>query len=151
MALEQDVALLSRVPPFQRLNKDALRLLAFSAEPQDLQTGDIVFRAGDVSDGGFVVVKGGIALINGKGKAVGAAIGPERLIGELALITETFRPVTAVAEMPSMVLHITRASFRRTLQEYPDAAQALVRDMKDRIAALSHELATAKSSFGVSD
>ena len=53
------------------------------------------------------------------------------LIGEFALLTETKRPVTAVAREPSSVVRIPRQLFLKTLEGYPDAA---VR-MRDALAA----------------
>ena len=147
MALEQDMALLARVPVFSQLNNDGLRLLAFSAESRMLDAGDILFRAGEPSDGGYVVSKGGIALMGSDGKPIGGLVLPDHLIGEMALITETFRPVTALAQVPSVVLKVSRASFRRTLEEYPVIAQTLMRAMKERITVLSQELARVKDSF----
>ena len=49
------------------------------------------------------------------------------LIGELALLTETKRPVTAVAREPSSVVRIPRQLFLKTLEGYPDAARAHAR------------------------
>ena len=53
------------------------------------------------------------------------------LIGEFALLTETKRPVTAVAREPSSVVRIPRQLFLKTLEGYPDAALR----MRDAIAA----------------
>ncbi len=53
------------------------------------------------------------------------------LIGEFALLTETKRPVTAVAREPSSVVRIPRQLFLKTLEGYPEAALR----MRDAIAA----------------
>ena len=62
MALEDDIAILSGAPLFTLLDRDALRLVAFASENRVLRAGDIIFRKGDHSDGGYVVSKGAIAL-----------------------------------------------------------------------------------------
>ena len=46
-------------------------------------------------------------------------------MGELALLTETIRPVTATANEPSTVLRIPRTLFLKMLEGYPEAAQKL--------------------------
>ena len=51
--------------------------------------------------------------------------GPGTLLGELALLTETSRPATAVAREPSTVIRISRSLFLKMLEGYPHAAQVL--------------------------
>ena len=76
MSLESDMALLSRVAMLAGMERDALRLLAFAAETQQLRAGDVLFRKGDASDGGYVVAQGAIALIEDETKTADAIIRP---------------------------------------------------------------------------
>jgi CRP-like cAMP-binding protein len=46
-------------------------------------------------------------------------------LGELALLTETTRPVTATALEPSTVLRIPRSLFFKMLEGFPEAARKL--------------------------
>ena len=62
MALEDDIAILSQAPLFNLLEKDALRLVAFASETRSYREGDVLFKKGDRSDGGYVVTRGAIAL-----------------------------------------------------------------------------------------
>jgi CRP-like cAMP-binding protein len=144
MSLEDDMALLSRVAMFADMDRDALRLLAFAAETRQLRAGDVLFRKGDLSDGGYVVTLGSVALIEDDTKTADAIIGPGALIGEIALISETKRPATAIAREPTTVLRLSRAMFRRTMEEYPELAQRLAADLRHRIAAMSGDLARVK-------
>ena len=119
MALEDDIRTLERTPLLDALSRDALRLIAFSAEKRSLRAGEVLFREGDRADSGFVVVAGAIALTRDGGgdeKVVGAGA----LIGEFALLSDTTRPATATAREPSEVYRIARALFGRLLDEYPD-------------------------------
>jgi CRP-like cAMP-binding protein len=144
MSLEEDMACLSRVTMLAGMERDALRLLAFAAETMQLRAGDILFRKGEASDGGYVVTKGAIALIEEDAKTADAIIGPGGLIGEVALITRTKRPATAIAREPTTVMRITRGMFRRTMEEYPQLAQRLANDLKHRIASMSADLGEVK-------
>jgi CRP-like cAMP-binding protein len=144
MSLEDDMALLSRVAMLADMDRDALRLLAFAAESRQLRAGDVLFRKGDMSDGGYVVAQGSIALIEDDTKTADAIIGPGALIGEIALISETKRPATAIAREPTTVLRLSRGMFRRTMEEYPELAQRLAADLRHRIAAMSGDLARVK-------
>ncbi|HTV34411.1 MAG TPA: cyclic nucleotide-binding domain-containing protein [Methylocella sp.] len=119
----------------------ALEFIAYSAEARQLRAGDVLFRLNDVSHDGFAVLTGSIALDpSGEGRAVARIIRPPSLIGELALITETRRPATAIAREPSTVLRISRQLFHRALQEFPESAtrlhQSLSADMQQYMSRL---------------
>jgi len=60
-----------------------------------------------------------------RGAAEPITVGPGTLLGELALLTETTRPVTATALEPSTVIRIPRTLFLKMLEGYPDAAVRL--------------------------
>ena len=145
MSLEDDMALLARVAMLAGMERDALRLLAFAAETRQLRAGDVLFRKGDVSDGGYVVASGAIAMIEDDASTADAIIGAGGLIGEVALITETRRPATAIAREPTTVLRLSRAMFRRTMEEYPQLAQRLAADLRHRVMAMSADLGRVKT------
>ena len=53
MALNDDIALLSRVPLFAEIDDDKLRLIAFGAERRRLSRGQQLFREGAPADCAF--------------------------------------------------------------------------------------------------
>lgn len=142
MALEDDMALLERVALFRTMDRDALRLLAFSSETRRLRAGDTLFRKDDISEYGFVVVSGEITLIDDD--VATAIVGPGTLIGEMALLSETRRPTTAIAREASVVLRVSRQMFRRTLEEYPATAARIAEELRHRVQEMSTELAGVK-------
>lgn len=128
MALEDDIRVLSETPLLSELGRDALRLIAFSADHVRLSRGDVLFRQDDPADCGFVVVAGRLTLErNGQETVVGRA----SLIGELALVADILRPATATAREPLVLLRIARESFGRLFTEYPE----LARKLHSRLAA----------------
>jgi CRP-like cAMP-binding protein len=142
MALEEDMALLAQVALFRDMDRDALRLLAFSSERRRLRAGDTLFRKDDISEYSFVVVNGAITLIDDD--VASAIVGPGTLIGEMALLSETRRPTTAIAREPTMVLRLSRQMFRRTLEEYPATAARIAAELRQRVQQMSGELAQVK-------
>ena len=62
------------------------------------------------------------------------------LLGELSLISDTERAVTAIATEATSVLRISRGSFKRVLQEYPSSAERLRLQVSDRLAAFIGDL-----------
>jgi CRP-like cAMP-binding protein len=138
MSIEDDIAFFEQVPIFKHLGRSALRILAIGAESRYVHSGEVLFNAGDVADSGFVVQEGAFDLVprNAEG-GNSVVVGRGTLIGELALLTETSRPVTATAKEPSTVLRIPRTLFLKMLEGYPDAARLL----RDAIASRAEQSA----------
>ena len=117
MALEDDIAFFEQVPTFAVLGKQALRILAIGAEARNLQSGAVLFYAGELAEGGYVVQEGSLLLEPGtlsEGKEIIA--GPGTLVGELALLTDMVCPATAIAKEPTVVIRISRNLFRKMLE-----------------------------------
>jgi CRP-like cAMP-binding protein len=134
MSLESDLAFFERVPTFAALGKQPLRILAIGAETKHLPNGAVLFYAGEVADGGYVVQEGSLLLEPNSpldGKQITA--GPGTLVGELALLTDTVFASTAIAKGPTVVIRISRSLFRKMLEGYPDAAQKLRDMMVERV------------------
>lgn len=130
MALEDDIRTLGETPLLDQIGRDALRLVAFSADRVWLSAGEVLFREGEPADSGYVVVSGSLNLERrGSTRVVGRAT----LIGELALITDTLRPATATAAEPTEVLRIARGLFARLFDEYPDLARKLYARLATRL------------------
>ncbi|WP_413991753.1 cyclic nucleotide-binding domain-containing protein [Labrys okinawensis] len=142
MALDEDMVLLAQVALFRDMDRDALRLLAFSSERRRLRAGDTLFRKDDISEYSFVVVSGSITLIDDD--VATAIVGPGTLIGEMALVSETRRPTTAIAREPTVILRLSRQMFRRTLEEYPATAARIAAELRQRVLEISNELAEVK-------
>src|SRR5262245_12023998 len=112
MSIEDDIAFLERVPTLRLLGRTALRILAIGAESRYVHDGEALFYAGDSADGGYVVQEGSFDLRSAAPAAAQPIVaGPGTLLGELALLTETSRPATAVAREPSTVIRISRSLF----------------------------------------
>ena len=141
MSVENDIRNLSQIPMFGVLEDDARRQIAFSAETRILRASDILFRRGDRSDCGYVLTSGVVALdARDDGGAATLISTPFTLIGELALISETERPTTAIARQPSTVLKIPRTLFHRVLRDYPASALNMRAMMGMRLEILVREL-----------
>jgi len=126
MTIEDDIAFFERVPTLNMLGRPALRILAIGAESRYVHPGEVLFSAGDPADAGFVVQEGTFNLTSGQSERGDAVVvGRGTLLGELALLTETVRPVTATANEPSTVLRIPRTLFLKMLEGYPEAAKSL--------------------------
>jgi CRP-like cAMP-binding protein len=136
MSIEDDVALLERVPTLHLLGSASLRMLAIGSEQRDVARGDTLFKQGDDADCGFVVQRGAFRIQDDGGAEIAA--GPGTLLGELALVVAMRRPSTATALEYSSVVRISRSLFQRVLESDPDAARRL----RDEFALRSSQIAS---------
>lgn len=141
MTLDDDISRLSRTRPFNLLPRDALQLIAFSAEKQKLAANQQLFEEGDPADLGYFVLSGSIALSvrNHKGERT-RVVGVGALIGENAIMAEVARPSTARAKENSVVLRISRPIFHRVLGEFPKEAARIRAGLAARTRKLSRSL-----------
>lgn len=152
MALDDDMALLGRQPLLSLMERDALRLLAFAAESRILRAGDVLFRAGEPSDGAILVVSGTIAVTTqDDGRPAEEIVGPGALIGELSLFTSLPRPATAIARESTQVMRLPRSVMRRVLGESPDSAEAIMAAIGDRLRGFVGELKAVQEALGAID
>lgn len=148
MPLDDDIAFFEQVPTFAALGKHALRILAIGAETRQLPSGAVLFYAGELADGGYVVQDGALVLEPNSALSDEQFIaGPGTLVSERALFTETTCASTAIARGPTVVIRISRSLFRKMMEGYPDAAQKLRDMMAERVDGWMRELRVVKKKL----
>ncbi len=145
MSIEDEIAFLSTVPVLARLGDGALRSLAIAADTYAMKRGDVLFTAGESADGAFVIQEGTISLQPERGEEI--LVGPGTLLGETALLAETRRPATATARETCKALRISRATFLKVLDSYPDAARRLRELVVARTDQAAREMDNIRSSL----
>ncbi len=148
MSLASDMALLRRVPFFELFADEQLRLLAFGSENQRFQPNDVLFRIGDATDGGLVILSGEIVLSDDRNNSQGERLRAGTLLGQRALLAPTTRRHNAVALSNVEVLLIRRAVFVRMLAEFPDLAAQIYADMSSELHALTEQASAVIGGHG---
>ena len=147
MSIEDDVALLERVPTLRLLGNTALRMLAIGSEQRDCARGDALFNVGDEADSGYIVQRGAFRIEDGGGAELVAS--PGALIGELALVVAMPRPATAIALEPSSVIRIARSLFQRVLESDPAAARRLRDEFANRTSQIASDILMAGAKLSI--
>jgi CRP-like cAMP-binding protein len=148
MPLEDDIAFFESIPTLALLGRPALRILAIGTETKKVQSGAVLFYAGDLADCGYVVQEGSFMLEDDRpGRHEESHVGPGTLLGDLALITDTVRTETATAQEPSIVIRIPRSLFLKMLEGYPEAARSLRDAMAERLEAWTRDLGGVKEKL----
>jgi CRP-like cAMP-binding protein len=144
MALEDEINQLQSNPVFAAFDIEALRLIAFSSESRVLRKDDVLFREDDVSDAGYFILSGSLALSGSSGSET---YGAGALVGETALFTETRRPATAVVLETTVVRRIPRHLMRRVLAEFPASAARVRSELHQKIASVTQKLNRIHAAF----
>jgi CRP-like cAMP-binding protein len=148
MSIEDDIAFLERVPALAFLGRDALRIIAIGSESRYIHEGMSLFGEGEAADGAYVVQDGAFELVSQKNKNIQpTTVGRGTLIGEIALLAETNRPVTATACEPSSVVRIPRSLFLKMLEGYPEAAVRMREALATRASETAREFDKVRSGL----
>lgn len=141
MALDQDMAILRRLPLFAQINPDALRLLVFSAKAASYSAGTRLCGEGAL-DGALVVMAGTAEVAAPAGSLrPPMKFSAPLVLGATGLIVDGAQVPLATAATDVTVLHVPRALFRRILDEYPEDALKLHAGLAADLAAFTAELA----------
>ena len=149
LTLDDDIRIIASAQIFDALKPEQLRLLAFGAERLRFNAGRKIFRDGDRADCGFVIASGRINLIktlDGEDHVI-KTVEPGNILGEMALLTETNRLTSAIADADTEVIRINRALFARMLSEYPETAAAIHAELSKRLKDFIAEIARLDRQF----
>ena len=149
MSIEDDVALLERVPTLRLLGREALRVLAIGSEHREFARGDHLFDIGDEADCGYVVQRGAFRISLQDGSSAETVAGPGTLIGELALIVAMPRPATAISLEFSTVIRLSRTMFSRVLESDPAAARRLRDELASRTSQIASDILMAGAKLSI--
>ncbi|EJF91005.1 Crp/Fnr family transcriptional regulator [Bartonella tamiae] len=124
MLTNDDIALLKRLDFFKAMTQEHLRMLLFDAQSFSVDRHKILFHEGDITECAYVILSGSFQIYktqNDKNHLIETAL-IGSLLCELGMVSPIHCPVSAVADEDCVVLQITRESFLRLMQEYPEIA-----------------------------
>jgi CRP-like cAMP-binding protein len=135
MSIKEEVDLLRRIPLFANVEPSKLKLLAFTSERIAFEAGHILFNQGDTGDAAYIVIEGEAeVLVNGPvGRIQVAVLGRNAIVGEIAILCDVPRTATIRARERLVCLRISKELFLRLINEFPQIAVAVVRELAHRI------------------
>ena len=130
---QQRIDLLRRVPLFADLDRRELEGVANSLKERTFRAGETITSEGE-SAVGFFVIQDGEAKVTVGGQDRGR-LGPGDYFGEIALIAQTGRTATVIADSDVRCLGMTFWEFRPLVEENGKIAwkmlQSLARNMSE--------------------
>jgi len=145
MSLEQEVELIRRIPIFNKIDLALLKLLCFSSERLMFQPDQVVFAAGDPGDAAFVIIEGNaeVSVPTTDGPLVINSLGPNDILGEIAIFADVPRTATVTATTQVETLRIAKEQFMGIIRQSPDASLELIRILASRLARTTAQLSAA--------
>lgn len=149
MNVDDEAAVLSRVPTFAKCDPARLKLLAFTSRALRFAPGDLLIRAGEPSDSTMLILEGNVEFVGdtGQGEFIIGSAGAHQMIGEMGVIMNVPRTLTVRAKDNVRVLRISGQVFLRLLSETPEVALDMMRQLCERLQATTQRLARTQAAL----
>jgi len=148
--------MLRRIKILADLNDAQLAQLTEYLEVQQVKQWTVLFNQGDASDAMYLLMSGELrarSMAGGK-ETILSTFGPGDFFGDMALFDHGPRSADVIANVDSMLLRLSAASFNRLTREVPALAtpflQATARTLAARIRADNKRLERVTQQYTVS-
>jgi len=154
MSINQEVELLRNIPLFAKIEPSKLKLLAFTSERLTYQAGQVLCRQGDTGDAAYIIIEGeaAVRIATPNGDIEVARLGRGDVVGEIAILCDVPRTATVLAATATVTatqrvttLKITKELFFRLVNEFPQIAIEIMRELAARLERTNAQLRDAVS------
>jgi len=147
--LVQEVDILRKIPLFSGIDPVKLKLLAFASERLEYNTGQNLFRQGEVGDAAYVIVQGEADVIveTETGEIPVAEFKDNAFIGEIAILCDVPRTATVRAKTKLAVLKIKKEHFLGLIKDFPELGIEVMRELAARLSKTTNELSETRREF----
>jgi CRP-like cAMP-binding protein len=146
MSIDDEVAVLRRIPLFAHVEPRKLKLLAFTSQRLAFEPGQIVFDQGAEGDAAYVIIDGraDIVVDSPSGPTSLAQVERNAIVGEIAILGGVPRTATVKALTRLETLRIDKDHFLKLLREFPEIAVEIMRVLALRLARTNQQLLEAR-------
>jgi small-conductance mechanosensitive channel/CRP-like cAMP-binding protein len=131
------------------LPDEALERLAGLCRTAHFMNGEVIIRQGEPGSDLFVVERGEVAVIIGRGKDASVAevarLGPGKFFGEMSLMTGERRAATVQATADCELVQVGKAAFQEILESDPRLAEQITQILVERQNAIEENITLRKS------
>ena len=147
MSINQEVELLRNIPLFAKIEPSKLKLLAFTSERLTYQPDQVLCRHGDMGDAAYIIIEGeaAVRIAAASGDIEVARLGAGDVVGEIAILCDVPRTATVSAVDRVTTLKITKELFFRLINEFPQIAIEIMRELAARLERTNAQLRDAVS------
>jgi CRP/FNR family transcriptional regulator len=129
---------IAQIDMFSELKPEALEGVRSALQTRELAKGEVLFNLGDPGDELIIVIKGELAIYSpidddpAKGQAIRVFTDGE-VLGEMALLDQKPRSLSARAEKPSTIFVLKGDDFHRLVSESDELATSVMQGLSGRI------------------
>lgn len=133
-----DLFSLRNIVMFSQLSEKDLDSVSAALKKRVLAAGEVIFNQGDPGDELIIVVEGRVAIYapsagaNAGGQTI-RIFQPGEMLGEMALIDQKPRSLSARAATETTILALSKDDFRKLLLQNPETALSVMAGLSDRI------------------
>jgi CRP-like cAMP-binding protein len=134
--LEKDVETLRNIPLFAGLPTARLKLIAYTAEIVRFTPGEVLVQQGDPADAVYIIIEGETDVLVGDvaGEQIHVAtLGPNSLLGEIAVIARSRRTTTVRARSPITTFKIAAKVFLDLVKSSPEIGMQVMMVLAQRL------------------
>lgn len=138
--LDTVVRALGRSDLFGALNEEQLRKVANRAALLQASDEEVIVAAGDAADAFFLVLSGAVTVHTEHAGVQISRVGPDDVVGEMAVLLGVPRTATVVADGPAVLLEFDANVFDAMFERIPGFGMAISRGLARRLEAATRKL-----------
>ncbi|WP_419913139.1 cyclic nucleotide-binding domain-containing protein [Hoeflea sp.] len=141
--LNDDVAMLRKVPLFESVDPSKLKLIAYTSTQLVFDDGEEVFSQGSNGTSAYLIANGEADILSDSGdnQVVVATLGTNALFGEISAFCDVPRTASVRAHGQLTLLELKRENLMELIGEFPDVAVEVIRELARRLAHTTSDLA----------
>jgi CRP-like cAMP-binding protein len=145
--MDDAAGVLARADFFDICDDEQLRMLGFAGDRQHYEADAVIYKAGEVPQGAYVLIEGTIRARH-EGAEAGkpyALSEPGSVISPTSLILDKPRPVTFTAITDCEMLFVPRSAFLKLVRQSPELAARAARRIEQDLGRYMHALEPLRS------
>ena len=140
MDIYQNAEQLKQIPLLSGSDTAQLKLLAFTSEALEFNSGEYLFKLNDHSDSVYVILEGEVDIVRDNDPSnvvILATVGKNNLLGEMGVFMDLPRNASIIAREPVKTLKIPANRFLKLVSESPATALEVMRQLSMKISSTS--------------
>jgi CRP-like cAMP-binding protein len=145
--MDDAAGVLARADFFDICDDEQLRMLGFAGDRQHYEADAVIYKAGEVPQGAYVLIEGTIRARH-EGAEAGkpyALSEPGSVISPTSLILDKPRPVTFTAITDCEMLFVPRSACLKLVRQSPELAARAARRIEQDLGRYMHALEPLRS------
>jgi CRP-like cAMP-binding protein len=130
--LSETALAISHVPIFTGLSRKELREVEHIIHRREYQTGEVIFNQGDPGLGMYIIIKGGVQIVNNQDPehvVVYSELDDGDFFGDLALVDDADRSASAVATSDTRLIAFFRPELKDILTRFPNSGNKILMNL----------------------